>query len=303
MKLVNFVVEGSEHFGTIVDGQVVDLADAARFVSGSLPASIEEALGYWERAAGDLQRSSNLLKGDRSTFQKLARKMEEVRFLPPVRAPSKILCVFVNYRSHGQEVGGAPSEPVFFFKHQNSIVGDGEDVVVPRFSKKPDHEVELGLVIGKKGKDINAEDAYDHVAGYTVLNDISFRDGMRRGVEDTVLGRNLFKGKVADTALPMGPWLVTRDEIPDPYPLKLSLKVNGEARQEGTTDDMIFRIPDLIASASEDNTLLPGDVIATGTCSGVGLYTGKYLNDGDLMEAEVEKVGVLRNTIVMQPKK
>jgi 2-keto-4-pentenoate hydratase/2-oxohepta-3-ene-1,7-dioic acid hydratase in catechol pathway len=223
-----------------------------------------------------------------------------VKFLPPVQTPSKIFCVFVNYRSHGQEVGGAPSEPYYFFKPSNCIVGDGDEVLVPKFSSKADHEVELGLIIGTKGKDIQPKDAYQYIAGYTVINDISFRDGMRRGVEGTVVGRNLFKGKVADTALPMGPYLVTRDEIPNPYPLRLTLRVNGEVRQEGTTNDMIFRIPDLIASASEDITLLPGDVIATGTCSGVGLYTGKYLNDGDKVEAEVENVGILRNGIRMQ---
>ena len=215
----------------------------------------------------------------------------------PITKPSKIFCVYVNYRTHGREVGGAPSEPIFFFKHSNCIVGDGDDVVVPKFSTKPDHEVELGVIIGVGGKDIQVKDAYDHVAGYTIVNDISFRDGMTRGVAGTPLGRNLFKGKVADTALPMGPFLVTSDEIPEPYPLKLRLTVNGEERQSGTTADMIFKIPDLIASASEANTLFPGDVIATGTCSGVGLYTGIYLSDGDKVEAEIEGIGRLTNTI------
>ncbi len=238
----------------------------------------------------------------RSDTGRFLRKVSGVKFLPPVQTPSKILCVFVNYHSHGQEVGGAPSEPYFFFKHSNCIVGDGDDVLVPRFSSKADHEVELGLIIGRKGKDIRPEEAYAYVAGYTVINDISFRDGMKRGVEGTVVGRNLFKGKVADTSLPMGPYLVTRDEVANPYPLRLTLRVNGEVRQDGTTDDMIFKIPELIAGASEDNTLLPGDVISTGTCSGVGLYTGKYLKDGDVVEAEVERVGVLRNTIRMQRK-
>ena len=220
------------------------------------------------------------------------------RLAAPVTSPSKILCVFVNYKAHGREVGGAaPSEPIFFFKHANCIVGDGDDVIVPEFSTKPDHEIELGVIIGRRGKNIQARDAYDYVAGYTVINDISFRDGMTRGIAGTSLGRNLFKGKVADTSLPMGPYLVTRDEIPDPYPLMLKLKVNGEQRQNGTTDDMIFKIPDLVESASEGNTLLPGDVISTGTCSGVGLSTGLYLSDGDVVEAEIERVGKLRNTI------
>ncbi len=264
-----------------------------------VPRSFAEALSGWDKALGSLVSYERHMLA-RPDLHKFLREVSRVKFLPPVRTPSKILCVFVNYRSHGREIGSAPSEPYFFFKPPNCIVGDGDDVLVPKFSSKADHEVELGVIIGTKGKDIQPKEAYDYVAGYSVINDISFRDGMRRGVEGTVVGRNLYKGKVADTSLPIGPYLVTRDEIPNPYPLRLTLKVNGEMRQDGTTDDMIFRIPDLIASASEDNTLLPGDVIATGTCSGVALYTGKYLQDGDQVEAEVEKVGILRNRIRMQ---
>jgi len=299
MKLANFAVEGTVHFGVVADRDVLDLTDSGGSVSVKLPSSVEEALENWDTATSEIRKSLEQITANRTLSQKLTRRSDGVKFLPPVRNPSKILCVFVNYHTHGQEVGGAPSEPVFFFKHAESIVGDGEDVHVPRFSSKADHEVELGLVMGKKGKDIPPEDSYSYVAGYTVLNDISFRDGMKRGVEGTVLGRNLYRGKVADTSLPMGPFIVTGDEIPEPYPLRLTLKVNGEVRQDGTTNDMIFKIPDLIASASEGITLLPGDVIATGTCSGVGLYTGKYLKDGDFVEAEVEKIGVLRNRVRM----
>ncbi len=300
MKLASFLVNGESHFGSVTNQGVLDVTQASTLMKEKEVArSLAEALGGWDDAVARLMRFERraLARPDAGAFLK---DVSRVKFLPPVQAPSKILCVFVNYRSHGQEVGGAPSEPYFFFKHANCIVGDGDDVLVPKFSSKADHEVELGLIIGRRGKDIQPKEAYDYVAGYTVINDISFRDGMRRGVEGTVVGRNLYKGKVADTSLPMGPYLVTRDEALKPYPLKLTLRVNGEVRQEGTTDDMIFRIPELIASASEDNTLLPGDVIATGTCSGVGLYTGKYLKDGELMEAEVEKVGVLRNKVRMQ---
>jgi len=279
---------------------LLDLTRAAGVTGGeSVPMTLDEALRAWDATERTL---ANLVaKAHTSRFARdHLVDPSKVKFLPPIISPSKILCVFVNYRSHGQEIGTAPSEPVFFFKHSRSIVGNGDDVLVPKYSSKPDHEVELGVIMGKEGKDIPKDRAYDYVAGYTVLNDISFRDGMKRGVEGTVLGRNLFKGKVADTALPLGPLLVTKDEISDLYPLKISLRVNGETRQSGTTDDMIFKVPDLIATASEDNTLLPGDVIATGTCSGVGLYTGKYLQDGDLMEAEVERVGVLRNRVRYQ---
>ncbi len=296
MRLVNFRVDGKNHFGSTIDRGILDFTLASEEMGSDLPKSLEDALSAGEASFEHLKQYQETLLAT-GTSDRFLRSPSQVNLLPPSRAPQKILCVFVNYRSHGKEVGSAPSEPVFFLKHSGCIVGDGDVVDVPRFSNKADHEVELGLIIGRKGKDIRPEEAYDHVAGYTVLNDISFRDGMLRGVEGTVLGRNLYKGKVADTALPMGPWLVTRDEIPNPYPLRLTLKVNGEIRQDGTTDDMISRIPELVASASDGNTLLPGDVIATGTCSGVGLYTGKYLNDGDLMEAEVEKVGILRNRV------
>jgi len=300
MRLANCFVNGETHLCSVSDRGVLDLSLAARRLGGTdIPRDLDQALRNWERSLDALARLEERVSGSPSPASLLVGK-DETKFLPPVTSPSKILCVFVNYRSHGQEVGSAPSEPVYFFKHQNSLVGDGDDVVVPRFSSKADHEVELGVVIGKRGKNVQPEEAYEFVAGYTVLNDISFRDGMKMGVEGTVLGRNLFKGKVADTALPAGPTLVTRDEIGNPYPLRLTLRVNGEVRQEGTTDDMIFRIPDLLVTASADNTLLPGDLIATGTCSGVGLYTGKYLHDGDMMEAEVERVGVLRNRVRSQ---
>ena len=285
-----------DRLGSVTPRGVLDFTLASKEVGFDVPRSLEDALSAWKESLERMKRYQESLLA-MSTSSRYLRSASEVKFLPPVRTPKKILCVFVNYRSHEKETGGAPSEPVFFLKHSGCIVGDGDEVEIPRFSNKADHEVELAVIIGLKGKNIRPAEAYDHVAGYTVVNDVSFRDGMMRGVEGTVLGRNLYKGKVADTSLPMGPWLVTRDEIPNPYPLRLTLKVNGETRQDGKTDDMISRIPELVASASDGNTLLPGDVIATGTCSGVGLYTGKYLAHGDLMEAEVEKVGALRNRI------
>ncbi len=300
MKLANFSVDGELRIGSVTDRGVLDFTQASKLRKGyEVPRSLSEALEEWDYMLKTMKKLEEHLQ-ERSDVSRFLRGISGVKFLPPVQTPGKILCVFVNYRSHGQEVGGAPSEPYFFSKYPNCIAGDGDDVYVPKFSSKPDHEVELALVIGRRGKDIDPKEAYDYVAGYTVVNDISFRDGMKRGVEGTVVGRNLYKGKVADTSLPIGPYLVTREEIPDPYPLRLELRVNGELRQDGTTDDMIFKIPDLIASASEDNTLLPGDLIATGTCSGVGLYTGKYLKEGDYVEAEVERVGCLRNIIRMQ---
>jgi 2-keto-4-pentenoate hydratase/2-oxohepta-3-ene-1,7-dioic acid hydratase in catechol pathway len=303
VKLAEFMVDGELHLGSFTaDGLLVDITRAAaRYGDVTGPLSIQHALETWDPSLGWLSRIEGRALADSEPDGSIIIPPSKTKFLPPVASPSKILCAFVNYRAHGSEKGSMPDEPVFFLKTASCLVGDGDEVVVPRFSSKPDHEVELGVIIGKRGKDIGAPDAYDHVAGYTVINDISFRDGMKRGVADTPLGVNLFKSKVADTSLPMGPFMVTRDEIPDPYPLELTLSVNGEVRQHGTTGDMLFKIPELIAAASEGNTLLPGDVISTGTCGGAGLFTGRFLNEGDKVEAEVERVGVLRNVIRRQP--
>jgi 2-keto-4-pentenoate hydratase/2-oxohepta-3-ene-1,7-dioic acid hydratase in catechol pathway len=301
MKLANFLADGKEHFGLVIEDDIIDLTVAQRLGTLDKTYSMDDFLSGGEDYLSKLRGVEEQLRAQPSE-SRWVRKLSEVQFRPPVQFPRKILCVGVNYLSHGHELGTAPSEPYIFFKPFTSIIGDGDDVIVPKFSTKADHEVELGVVVGKGGKDIQPDEAYNYVAGYTVVNDISFRDGMSRGVGGTILGRNWFKGKVADTSLPTGPFLVTRDEIPNPYPLRLQLRVNGDVRQNGTTDDMIFKIPELISYVSEDITLLPGDLIATGTCSGVALFTGKYLKDGDLVEAEVERVGVLRNTIRTQPK-
>jgi 2-keto-4-pentenoate hydratase/2-oxohepta-3-ene-1,7-dioic acid hydratase in catechol pathway len=305
VKLAEFIVDGELHLGSFTaDGVLVDITRAAaRYGDETGPGSIQDALKTWDPSLDWLSRiERRALADSEPDGPVIIIPPSKAKFAPPVASPSKILCAFVNYRAHGSEKGSMPDEPVFFLKTTSCLVGDGDEVAVPRFSSKPDHEVELGVIIGKRGKDIEAPDAYDHVAGYTVINDISFRDGMKRGVADTALGVNLFKAKVADTSLPMGPFLVTRDEIPDPYPLELTLRVNGEVRQHGTTGDMLFKIPELMAAASEGNTLLPGDVIATGTCGGAGLFTGRFLNEGAKVEAEVERVGVLRNVIRRQPR-
>ena len=305
MKLAEFMVDdGEPHLGSFTaDAMLVDITRAAvRYGDETGPSSIQDALKTWGPSLEWLSRIEGRALADSERDGSIIIAPSKAKFAPPVASPSKILCAFVNYRAHGSEKGSMPDEPVFFLKPTNCLVGDGDEVVVPRFSSKPDHEVELGVIIGKQAKDVEAQEAYDHVAGYTVINDISFRDAMKRGVADTLLGVNLFKSKVADTSLPMGPVMVTREEIPDPYPLELTLRVNGEVRQHGTTGDMLFKIPELIAAASEGNTLLPGDVIATGTCGGAGLFTGRFLNEGDRVEAEVERVGVLRNVIRRQPR-
>jgi len=224
--------------------------------------------------------------------------LNTVKLAPPVQFPEKIYCAAVNYLSHSKEQNQSPpTEPYFFTKFRNALIGPGDSVLLPKISKKVDWEVELAVVIGKKGKDIRRENAMDHVAGYTISNDISFRD-LQLPDKANYLGMNWVRGKGLDTALPLGPWLVTKDEIPEIYSSEISLSVNGIERQKSKIGDMVFKIDQLIEYVSTDITLVPGDVISTGTPFGVAVFTGApFLKAGDVLEAKIEGIGVLRNYV------
>lgn len=220
----------------------------------------------------------------------------------PIPAPRKnVLCVGRNYAEHIAEGDraqkqnvGVTEHPVLFTKPPTSIVPpDGDILVFPSVSEKIDYEVELAVIIGTAGRNIAKADAMDHVFGYTILNDVTARDIQRRH------GGQYFKGKGLDGSCPLGPWIETADSITDPHALSISLTVNGETRQDGTTADMIFDIPTLIASLSEGMTLEPGDIIATGTPSGVGyaMDPPRYLKNGDTVVCEISEIGTLSNTV------
>ncbi len=220
----------------------------------------------------------------------------DVRLGCPMAEVSKIICVGLNYADHAQESGlSPPAEPVLFLKATSSIVGPNDFVTIPRGSNKTDWEVELGVVIGSKCSYVSARDAMHHIAGYTIINDISEREYQleRAGQWD--------KGKGCDTFSPIGPWLVTPDEIPNPHKLSLWLEVNGKRMQDGNTENLIFNIPTLISYISQFMTLWPGDVISTGTPAGVGLGqkpTPWYLKKGDQMRLGIEGLGVQSQTCV-----
>ncbi|WP_209000821.1 fumarylacetoacetate hydrolase family protein [Labrenzia sp. DG1229] len=227
---------------------------------------------------------------------------EGVELLAPIPTISKnVLCVGRNYAEHITEGDRAQKQqvgvteyPVFFTKPPTSIVGPGGDVLTfPSVSKQTDYEVELAVIIGTPGRNIAKADAMKHVFGYTILNDISARDVQRRH------GGQNFKGKAFDGSCPMGPWIVTADAIDDPHALPISLTVNGETRQDGNTRDMIFDIDTLIASLSEGMTLEPGDIIATGTPSGVGyaMDPPSFLKDGDTVVCKISGIGTLSNSV------
>jgi len=220
---------------------------------------------------------------------------EGVRLGPCVARPSKIVCIGMNYAAHVKETGGTiPTEPVVFFKATTALCGPNDDLVIPPGSEKTDWEVELAVVMGRKARYVSEEEAMDYVAGYALHNDYSER------AWQIERGGQWVKGKSFDTYAPVGPYLATRDEIPDPNALRLWLDVNGKRLQESNTSDMIFRIPVLASYLSQFMTLLPGDVISTGTPSGVGLGLDppRYLRPGDVVELGIDGLGTARQRAV-----
>lgn len=216
------------------------------------------------------------------------------RLAPPCARPSKIVCVGMNYAAHAAETGSRPpAEPVIFMKATTAITGPNDPIILPRDSTKTDWEVELALVIGKRASYVSEEEAMDHVAGYVLHNDVSERAfQMERGGQ-------WVKGKSADTFAPLGPWIATPDEIADPHQLRLWLKLNGEMVQDSSTADFIFNLPTCISYISRFMTLLPGDVISTGTPSGVGLgmQPNRYLRAGDVVELGIDGLGSSRQEV------
>jgi len=212
-----------------------------------------------------------------------------------LRRPSKIVCIGLNFRDHAAETGAAiPAEPVIFFKSTTALVGPNDPLVTPRNATKVDWEVELAVVIGRGGIDIPESSALGHVFGYTIANDVSVRD-----VQHDWHGGQWFKGKNFDTHLPLGPWIVSADELGDPQGLRICTRVNGVTKQDARTSQMVFSVARIIAELSAGLTLEPGDIVITGTPSGVGnaRVPKEFMKVGDTVEVEIEKIGVLRNRI------
>ncbi len=282
MKLIRFGARGDERPGVILgDGTMIDTGGAFRDYDETFFA--EEGL-------------ARLRDWVRQHHASARRVPAGERLGPPIARPSKIVCIGLNFRDHAAESGmDLPREPVIFFKATTSLVGPNDDLVIPRNATKVDWEVELAVVIGRRGTYVPLDRAMDHVAGYVLHNDYSERSfQLERGGQ-------WVKGKSADTFAPLGPFLATPDEIPDPGRLGMWLNVNGESRQRGTTADMIFGIAALVSYVSEFMTLLPGDVISTGTPAGVGLGMKPgpvYLKAGDVVELGIDGLGQSRQRIV-----
>jgi 2-keto-4-pentenoate hydratase/2-oxohepta-3-ene-1,7-dioic acid hydratase in catechol pathway len=220
---------------------------------------------------------------------------ENVKLLPPIPDPPKIVCVGLNYRDHAAESGAViPKDPVLFSKFATALTSHEEMIVLPPISNEVDYEAELVIVIGKRGRHLSEQAALEHIAGYTVGHDVSARDWQLK--KD---GKQWLAGKTFDTFAPLGPVLVTKDEIGDPHNLGISLRLNGATMQESNTGQMIFTVGQIVSYLSQIVTVEPGDLIFTGTPSGVG-FTRKppvFLKGGDVVEVEIEKIGVLRNFV------
>src|ERR1700691_5484590 len=224
--------------------------------------------------------------------------LASVKLLAPVPRPPKLICIGLNYRDHAAEARQEiPKVPTIFAKFSNVVIGPDEAIVLPKISRKPDYEAEFMFVIGIGGRNIAAENWQQHVFGYTVFNDVSARDFQMATSQWMI-------GKTFDTFAPMGPWLVSADEIADPHALDISLSIGGETLQHSNTRELIFKIPDLVAYLSSVVTLEPGDVVATGTPAGVGFARTppRYLQAGDEVVVSIEGIGELRNPVVAEAK-
>ncbi len=298
MRLLTYERDGAPRLGLLLEGRVVDAAEAGSALgSGALP---DDMVAFIEQGAPALERAQRVieaLSSDREALQRSSRSLAETRLLAPIPRPRRnLVCAGLNYAEHAAEsrvTQGLPEHPVYFTKPPSAVIGP--ETLIPwhsHVSRRIDWEVELVAVIGHPGRDIAEERALEHVFGYTVGNDITARDLQTRH-------QQWYKGKGLDGFCPLGPWIVTRDELPDPQDARLRLRVNGATKQDASTSDMIFSVARLIAVLSLGMTLEPGDLLMTGTPAGVGFarQPPEYLQPGDVVEAEIDGIGLLRNVV------
>jgi len=315
MRLVTYQYEGQSRTGAQLDEQVVDLnrayhaalrhmgnEDELAVADVRVPTDMIGLLRGGDTSLRAAQQAvafvRSQLEGNDKTLslRGITYAIDRVSLLPPVMRPGKVVCLGLNYRDHAAEAGMAvPEYPVLFHKVAGSLIGHSQPIVIPRISSKIDYEGELAIIIGRRGKYIAEEDALSYVAGYTVGNDVSARDLQFRTSQWTT-------GKMLDTFCPLGPALVTRDEVADPNQLAIKTTLNGQVMQDGNTADMIFRVPFIVSYISEIATLEPGDVILTGTPPGIGNTRTPqvFMKPGDTITVEIEHVGKLTNPVVAE---
>ncbi|MGY4113265.1 fumarylacetoacetate hydrolase family protein [Aeribacillus sp. SP014] len=307
MKLITFTEQGVTRIGAIEDGKVIDLHAAfekklesegklrfKQIAEAYVPTDMngflqggKESLDYAKEAV------AFALKHEKYKGKQLVFSKEDVKVEAPVPSPGKMICVGHNYREHILEMGREiPPYPVVFAKFANTVIGPEDDIPHYPISDQLDYEAEFAFVIGKRARNVSQAEALDYVAGYTIVNDVTYRDLQRRTLQ-------WLQGKTVDGSAPMGPWLVTTDELSDPSGLEVVLTVNGEERQRSNTKNLVFSVQYLVEFLSGLMTLEPGDVILTGTPGGVGVARDPqvFLKDGDVVRIEIDGIGALENKV------
>lgn len=284
MRLITYQSNNGPKLGAISNEQVIDLCA----VDGTLPATMMALLAAGE--AGMTQAAAAIANPNSAAH---SQPLDQVTMLPPVLRPGKVIALGRNYAAHAKEGGAEPPDyPMLFHKTATSLIGAGGTVRIPEGTDRVDFEAELAVIIGKVCKNVEEADAFDYIAGYTVANDVTARDWQRLTTQFTA-------GKMVDTFGPLGPALVTKDEVPEPGNLRVKSILNGQVMQDGNTKMMIFSVPFLVSYISRISTLEPGDVILTGTPEGVG-YARKppvYMKDGDVITIEIDGLGTLTNPL------
>jgi 2-keto-4-pentenoate hydratase/2-oxohepta-3-ene-1,7-dioic acid hydratase in catechol pathway len=283
MKLVNFLSKGEKNIGALLDDGVCSFKSISDKYSMSMLEFIEQIDELSPEVSKFINSNPEVIP------------LSEIEFLPIIERPGKVLAVGLNYKDHAKETGmDLPKVPMIFTKQSTSVLGHQGEIHKPKVSDAVDYEGEMAFVIGKKCRHVSKEEALDVIAGVTICNDVSVRDWQ-------IASPTFTMGKSFDTHCPIGPYIATMDEISDIHNLKIKTYVNDELRQDSCTDQLIFDCFDLIEHITKAFTLEPGDIIATGTSSGVGVVLGKYLVPNDVVRIELENVGTLENKVVLEP--
>ena len=283
MKLVNFLFKGEKNIGALLDDGVCSFKSISDKYSISMLEFIEQIDELSPEVSKFIDSNPEVIP------------LSKIEFLPVIERPGKVLAVGLNYKDHAKETGmDLPEVPMIFTKQSTSVLGHQGEIHKPKVSDAVDYEGEMAFVIGKKCRHVSKEDALDVIAGVTICNDVSVRDWQ-------IASPTFTMGKSFDTHCPIGPYIVTMDEISDIHNLKIKTYVNDELRQDSCTDQLIFDCFDLIEHITKAFTLEPGDIIATGTSSGVGVVLGKYLVPNDVVRIELENVGTLENKVILEP--
>ncbi|RED63983.1 fumarylacetoacetate hydrolase family protein [Cohnella lupini] len=299
MKLLNIIDNEQSRLGVLTGQGVLDIKAALSDSSNEgIPTTVQEVLEGGDSSLAALRVFVDEALASSDKYRAFFREESGLTLGSCVTHPNKIICIGLNYRKHAEETkADIPEFPILFNKFNNTLAGHGESIPLPRVTQKVDYEAELVIVIGKKAKYVSKEDALSHVFGYCNVNDLSARDLQLRTSQ-------WLTGKSCDKFSPLGPYLVTADEVGDPNRLEIKCYVNGEVRQNSNTSDMIFACDEIVSYVSQHMTLVPGDIILTGTPEGVVLGKPKdqrvYLKDGDVVTVQIEKLGSLTNTMVKE---